>query len=272
MTGAPIVTASLPMYNLPEMRSANAAFWAALRGLLIADGIAAPEALAFERKPVPDAIGPEVLFSQTCGYPLETIFRGAAIRLGTPCYDAPGCEGATHRGIFVVPIASPARVLADLKGGRFLLNSRHSNSGMNLPRRALAELAGGRPFFAEVVETGNQPGNLDRIARGEADATAVDCVTYAFWSRYRPEAASRTRVLCPTPPSPAIPFVTSIQTPPETVAALRRALHRLARDERFAETRAGLLIADIVDLPDEPYRALLDYEREAERLGYGILA
>ena len=171
MTGAPIVTASLPMYNLPEMRSANAAFWAALRGLLVADGIAAPEALAFERKPVPDAIGPEVLFSQTCGYPLETIFRGAAIRLGTPCYDAPGCEGPTHRGIFVVPTTSPAHVLADLKGGRFLLNSRHSNSGMNLPRRALADLAGGRPFFAAVVETGSQPGNpvhhLDPDAAGD---------------------------------------------------------------------------------------------------------
>ena len=267
-----LLTASLPMYNLPEMRSANAAFWAALRGLLIADGIAAPEALAFQRKPVPDAIGAEVLFSQTCGYPLETIFRGAAIRLGTPCYDAPGCEGPTHRGFFVVPATSPARVLADLKGGRFLLNSRHSNSGMNLPRRALAELAGGRPFFAETVETGSQPGNLDRIARGEADATAVDCVTYAFWSRYRPGPASRTRVLCPTPPSPAIPFVTSIRTPPETVAILRRALHRLVRDERFAEARADLLIGDIVDVADAPYRALLDYEREAERLGYGILA
>jgi ABC-type phosphate/phosphonate transport system substrate-binding protein len=272
VTDAPTSTASLPMYNLPEMREVNAAFWTALRSLLVADGIAAPETLSFERPPVPDTIGPEVLFSQTCGYPLETIFRGTAIRLGTPCYDAPGCEGPTHRGLFVVPAGSPARTLADLKDGRFLLNSRRSNSGMNLPRRALAELAGGRPFFTEIVETGSQPGNLDRIARGEADATAVDCVTYAFWSRHRPEAASRTRVLCPTPPSPAIPFVTSIQTPPETVAALRRALRRLARDERFTEARAGLLITDIVDVADEPYRALLDYQREAERLGYGILA
>ena len=27
-------TASLPMYNLPEMRAVNARFWEALRGLL----------------------------------------------------------------------------------------------------------------------------------------------------------------------------------------------------------------------------------------------
>jgi hypothetical protein len=28
-------TASLPMYNLPEMRAVNARFWEALRGLLL---------------------------------------------------------------------------------------------------------------------------------------------------------------------------------------------------------------------------------------------
>ena len=101
-------TASLPMYNLPEMRQVNAEFWAALRGLLAADGIAAPEALTFERPPVPDTIGPEVLFSQTCGYPLETIFRGQAIRLGTPCYDVEGCDGPFHCGVFIVPADSRA--------------------------------------------------------------------------------------------------------------------------------------------------------------------
>jgi len=37
-----------------------------------------PEGLSYERPPVPDRIGPEVLFSQTCGYPLETIFAGQA--------------------------------------------------------------------------------------------------------------------------------------------------------------------------------------------------
>jgi ABC-type phosphate/phosphonate transport system substrate-binding protein len=58
-----------------------------------------------------------------------------------------------------------AEELRDLQGGMFLFNHRHSNSGMNLPRRGLADIADGRPLFASVVETGSQPGNLDRIAR-----------------------------------------------------------------------------------------------------------
>ncbi len=266
-------SASLPMYNLPEMRAVNRRFWKALRGLLAERGIAAlPEALDFERPPVPERIGPEVLFSQTCGYPLETIFRGQAIRLGAPCYDAPGCDGPTHCGLFIVPAGSAAGELRDLKDGVFLLNSRHSNSGMNLPRRALAEIAGGRRFFSQVIETGSQPGNLDRIAAGAADVTAVDCVTYAFWRHYRPEAAGRVRVLAPTPPSSAIPFVTSAETPAASVAALRAALTDLARLPRYADVRAGLLITDIVDVPGSAYRGLLDYEREAAALGYPVLA
>lgn len=265
-------TASLPMYNLPEMRAQNAAFWAALRGLLAEAGLEVPETLSFERPPVPDRIGPEVLFSQTCGWPLETIFAGQAIRLGTPCYRAAGCDGPTHCGIFVVPAASRARTLADLAGTVFLLNSRHSNSGMNLPRRAIAGIAGGKPFFGTVIETGSQPGNLDRLARGEGDATAVDCVTYAFWARHRPDSASRTRILAQAPPSPAIPFVTSIATPPATVAALKNALRTLARDPRFADARAGLLLDDIADVEDERYRRLARYESEAAELGYPVLA
>ena len=257
------------MYNLPEMREVNARFWEALRGLLVEAGLAdAPDNLTVDRRPVPDRLEPDLLFSQTCGYPLETVFKGQAIRLGTPVYDAPGCEGPTHRAFFVVPAASPARSLSDLKGGAYLLNSPVSNSGMNLPRRALAGLAGGRPFFREAIETGGHPASLDRLLSGEGDVASIDCVTYAFWRRYRPAAAERVRVIGETPPSPAIPFVTSVSTPPATVEILRTALRRLAREPRYAPVRSGLSIADIVDVPDSAYRGLLDYEREAAALGY----
>jgi ABC-type phosphate/phosphonate transport system substrate-binding protein len=127
----------------------------------------------------------------------------------------------------------------------------------------LADIADGRPFFAKVIETGSHPGNLDRIASGEADATAVDNVTYAFWCHYRPAAARHVRVLARTPASPAIPFVTSVATAPTTVAILCDALTRLGGEPRTAAARAGLSITGIVDMPAAAYRRLLEYEREA---------
>jgi ABC-type phosphate/phosphonate transport system substrate-binding protein len=261
--------ASLPMYNFPEMRAANARFWEALRGLLREAGLTGvPDALVFERGPVPPRLEPELLFSQTCGYPLETVFKGQAIRLGAPVYDVPGCEGPTHCAFFLVRADAPARSLADLRGGVFLLNSPVSNSGMNLPRRALAEIAGGKPFFRAVIETGGHPASLERLLRGEGDVASIDCVTYAFWRKYRPEAAAQVRVLAKTPPSPAIPFVTSVATPPEIISVLRTALHTLGSEPRYAAARAGLMIRAIEDVPDMAYEGLLDYEREAAELRY----
>jgi ABC-type phosphate/phosphonate transport system substrate-binding protein len=259
----------LPMYNLPEMRAANTAFWQALRQELGRADL--PEAPEFDRKPVPGAIEPETYFSQVCGYPLQTIYRGQALLLGVPVYGAPYCEGPNHAGIFLVGADAPYATLADLRGSRFAYNSRHSNSGMNLPRRAIADLAGGTPFFAEITETHSQPANIERVARGEADATCVDCVTYAFFRRHRPALAARTRVLAVTPPSRAIPFVTAAATPPAELAALRAALFRVARAPEHAAARAGLMLADILPADPAAYAVQLRYEAEAASLGYPAL-
>jgi ABC-type phosphate/phosphonate transport system substrate-binding protein len=257
------------MYNLPEMREANARFWAALRGVLLEAGLAdLPEDLIFERGPVPARLEDELLFSQTCGYPLETVFKGQAVRLGTPVYEAPGCVGATHRAYFLVRADSPAQNLADLKGGVFLLNSPVSNSGMNLPRHALAEIAGGKPFFRQVIETGGHPASLDRLLRGEGDIASIDCVTYAFWRRYRPDAAARVRILAETPVSPSIPFVTSVATPATVVEILRAALRTVVTQPPYTAAPGGLMIAAIEDVPDAAYEGLLDYAAEAAALGY----
>src|SRR5215831_14547014 len=260
--------ASLPMYNLPEMRSANAAFWAAIRQELARRGANVTAALEFERKQVPASIERETLFTQVCGYPLQTIYRGQAAPLGAPVYAVNHCDGPTHAGVFVVHRNSAYQTLVDLRGCRFVFNSIHSNSGMNLPRRAIAEIARGRPFFGSIAETHSQPANIERVARGEADATCIDCVTYAFFCRHRPHLADMTRVLAATPPSPSIPFVTSSATPDGLRERLQAALFAVARDPAWSEVRAGLMLRDILPVDLASYAVQLRYEREAVELGY----
>ena len=80
-----------------------------------------------------------------------------------------------HRAFIVVRADFPAQRLDDLRGAVFLLNSPLSNSGMNLPRRALAEIAGGKPVFRQVIETGGHPASLDRLLRGGGDVASIDC-------------------------------------------------------------------------------------------------
>ena len=268
-TASPPWRVSLPMYNLPEMRGVNAAFWAALRAELQAEGMTGlPAELSFDRAPVPGAIEPENLFTQVCGYPLQTIYRGQARLLGVPCYTAPHCAPGLHAGVFIVHGDAPYGSLADLRGATFVFNSRHSNSGMNLPRRALAQIGARAPFFGSIEETHRQPANIERVARGEADATCVDCVTYAFFLRHRPELGARTRILAATPATPAIPFVTAVSTPEPIVAALQAALLRVAREPRWAAVRAGLMLADILLPEGVDYAVQLRHEAEATVRGY----
>jgi ABC-type phosphate/phosphonate transport system substrate-binding protein len=257
------------MYSLLEMRGVNSAFWDALRHELALRGVedTAPS-LELERKPVPDEIERETLFTQVCGYPLQTIYRGQAVLLGAPVYAADHCEGPTHAGIFIVHRDATFRRLEDLRGCRFVFNSRHSNSGMSLPRRAIADIAGGAPFLGSIAETHSQPGNIEHVARREADATCVDCVTYAFFRRHRPQLGALTRVLAATRPSPSIPFVTSAATPDDLRERLQAALFAVARAPEWAGVRAGLMLRDIAPVDMGAYAVQMRYEREAAELGY----
>jgi ABC-type phosphate/phosphonate transport system substrate-binding protein len=264
--------ASLPMYNLPEMQADNAAFWRAIRTEAASLGaVGLPADLDFSRKPVPERIEGAALFSQVCGWPLQTIYAGQATILGVPAYAAAHCTGPTHAGVFVVRRDAAFRSVADLRGCDFVFNSVHSNSGMNLPRRVIADLAGGGAFFGSIAETHSQPGNLERVARSEADATCVDCVTYAFFGRHRPALAARLRVLAATPPTPAIPFVTAAATDPAMQTALAEALRRVASAPEWAAVRAGMMLLDVVPPSQVDYQVPCRYAAEAAALGYPIL-
>lgn len=267
------LTASLPMYNLPEMVSRNAAFWRALSEDIDAERVPVlPSELSFTRPAVPESIGREVLFSQTCGYPLQTLYRGQFVLLGAPTYDFPGCGAATHKAFIVVRKDSDFTSVADLRGSRFALNSRHSNSGMNLPRIMLARLGARAPFFGSVTETRSHTESLRRVAAGDLDAASIDCVTYGFFNDHCPEKVSALRVLDETPESPSIPFVTSIATPPDQIDALRSALLRLAKDRRWKPVLRGLRIETITALEPSTYERVMAYEHEAADLGYPELA
>ena len=106
------LTASLPMYNLPEMAFRNAAFWKALSEEVSREHVPdVPTELSFSRPAVPEAIGREVLFSQTCGYPLQTIYRGQFALLGVPTYDFPGCGAAHGRAVGQPELVTPVELI-----------------------------------------------------------------------------------------------------------------------------------------------------------------
>jgi len=262
--------ASLPLYALPENEAARSAFWRAICTELERQGIAdMPGALDFKRPTVPERIDPEMRFSQVCGYPLRKMFDGQATILGAPVYDDEYCDGPTHTGAFVVHGDAPYNTLEDLRGCHFGAIARLSNSAMNLPRRAIAEIAGAGQFFGSIADgSPAQSENLVKVAEKRIDATCVDNMTFAFFAQSRPEVARSLRILAVTSPSPSIPYVTSRDTGRETTEAMRRALRSVGAAPEWEEVRTAMLLKAIVEIDDGAYDKLLDYEREAAERGY----
>src|SRR6202046_836535 len=254
-------TASLPMYSLPEMEAANSAFWAALKRRLDAKGVdTAGIKLDSDKGPVPPGIGPEIFFTQICGYPLFKHYRDQALLVATPHYAMPGCVGSTHRAFFWVRAGDPAERLEDLRGRTFGCNSLLSNSGMNLPRLSLARIAGGKPFFSSVVMTGGDVASLERLGDYSIDVCSIDNVTWGFFSKVRPIAAKRYRILDKTLTSPSLPFVTSANTTKADAAAIAEVLHEIIGDPQIADLRGILELAGL-SVPDfAAYERLAEYE------------
>ncbi|HEY0340145.1 MAG TPA: hypothetical protein VGC34_05010, partial [Steroidobacteraceae bacterium] len=106
---------------------------------------------------------------------------------------------------------------------------------------------------------------------GEADVTAVDCVTLAHLQRLQPHLTSRLRVIDWTPTSPCLPFVTSQRTSENTLQALRSALADVFADRALAPARDDLLLEGVDLTPDTTFRRVKELELEAEHWHYPVL-
>lgn len=259
--------ASLPMYDLPEIRHATDAWWSGLARHFRAAGVdAVPDRLA--RDPEPGWTDPDLLFSQTCGYPLTHGLDGRVRPVCTPAYAAPGCDGVRYASVLIVAEGAEARDLAALRGGVCAINARDSHSGCNVLRRMVAPLARGKPFFASVIETGSHPASLEAVAAGRADLCAVDAVTHALLARHAPNRLDGTRVLGVSPSAPGLPYVAGARVTEQHVRLMRAAIRAALEDPALASPREALLIAGVQELPLEAYDEIVTMKREAVAMGY----
>jgi ABC-type phosphate/phosphonate transport system substrate-binding protein len=265
--------ASLPMYDLPELRPHTDALWASLARALEARGVrGVPHELNRDRALPSVWLDPELLLSQTCGYPLVRELAGRVEVVATPRYGVPLCQGAWYRSRVVVPRDSRAASLADVAGSVCAVNEPDSHSGMNALRALVAPLAGGAPFFRRVVWTGAHRSSLELVARGDADVAAIDCVSFALFEHALPELVARVRAIEVTAPCPGLPIITRAGASPAEIDAMRAALAEVAADPGLADTRAALLIEEFEVLPLAVYERVDHLEAEAARLGYPELA
>lgn len=241
--------ASLPMYDWPEVRDATDAWWRAIARRLGAD-------MPLTRIDDYPALwrSRELLFSQTCGYPLTHEFAGRLTLVATPHYAADGCIGADYRSIVLARRPLP---LDQFRGLTAAVNSPDSMSGMLALKLAFAPFARDGEFFGKVIWSGGHAASMAAVCDGQADVCAIDAVCVALARRYRPHLLEGLDEVARSPQVPGLPYVTAAGD----AAALRQALADCFADAGLRSVRERLLLAghSVLDLND--YRRIVDLEQ-----------
>lgn len=264
--------ASLPMYDWPEVRQATDAWWAGLARHLQAEGFDAPDRLTRTPSPYTQWRRPDLIVSQTCGYPLMHEFKGLLEVIATPVYDVEGCRGPLYTSVIVVGAGGGVSRLEDLKGATAAYNAADSLSGHLALKCVFAPLSRDGRFFGKAIKSGSHLASMQLVHERKAEVAAIDCVSYALARRTRPEIAAGLAVIAHGPPAPALPYVTAAGRPPNEVAQLKRALAAAAADPTLAGTRDALFLSGLEFLPADAYDSVLDLEAGCAALGYAALA
>jgi len=266
-------TASLPMYDMPEVTEATDAWWRGLARAMTREGIKdVPDALKRGEEFVTLWRDPDLLISHTCGYPLTHQYKDDFRLIATPMFSVPGCSGANYCSFIIVREDDPAQEPADLKRRVAAYNSIESQSGYSALRAVFAPLSEDGKFFSGTVESGAHAASLEMVAQGKADVCATDCVTHALLSRYRPDAVRGLRVLAQSPSTPGLPYVTRATMDEEGVARLRAAVAAAAVDPDLADVREALFIAGMDPMPLSSYARIEEIVQGAHDLGYPKVA
>ena len=257
------------MYDLPQCRASTDAWWDIVALHMRVRGVPeVPVRLHHGTTARASWCSTDMLFSQTCGYPLVTEFQQDLQVIATPCYSAPGCEGPCYASVIVVAAENSAAELVELRGSVCAINGWDSHSGMNALRHKVAPLAQGGKFFSAVSVSGRHLLSIEMVADGRADVCAVDGVTHALAQRHAPQLLAGTRVLDWTEAAPALPYVARYECPVDMLLAMREALHDACVDPLTEQARAELLLTDIVDSSLGDYQPITDIANEAAALGY----
>lgn len=236
--------AHLGMYDLPK---ANAALWSAIRSEL---GYG-PEALTNSQDVWSIWTSPDLLFSQTCGFPFRARLHPNVHLIGTPDYALPGCPAGYYRSLFIKRTSDPRRSLPAMDGARFAYNEPLSQSGWAGPIHHMLRL-GTRP--GALLQTGAHAASLRAVQGGEADFAGLDALTWTLLERAGETAD--TEVFAQTDPTPALPFITGPNGDPAALAQATRAaietLPALVRDTLHLRALVQIPAADYLAIPTPP--------------------
>jgi len=262
---------ALPMYlGAPD---AVQALWEYLRQVLRQRGLnALPDRVVWPQDLHSHWLSPDLLLSQSCGYPLTHALQDKVQFLGCFHYAAPGCEGMDCRSVLIARTEHADLELENFRDRRVAYNSIDSQSGHNALRAMVAPLARQGRFFSKTLATAGHAISVDAVREGRADLAAIDCVTWALLQTYVPQATQGLHAIGFSAPYPGLPLISAIGTGRAEGAALQSALRALVQDPAMRPSLDALRIVGYETPALSAYQRCSDMEQSAISQGYPVLA
>lgn len=245
--------ASLGMYDFGPMMAANDKLWALIRDGLRQGGIAAPEALTRgEGAYWPAWESPELLLSQTCGYPFRARLQGHVTYVGTPDFGIDGCPPGYYRSVFVARADDQRADVSEFNGARFAYNDALSQSGWAAPQTHAAKLGIRLP---PVLQSGGHRLSALAVIEGRADIAALDAATFRLLMAHEPLMAG-VKPVGFTDSTPGLPYITALDRDPAPIfAACAAAIAGLPPEDRAVLGLRGVTripVTDYLAVPNPP--------------------
>lgn len=179
-------------------------------------------------------------------------------RFGMELLGAPVANGEpVYYSYLIVPAASPAQELEDLRGGTFAFTDPLSTTGRLVPVYWLWQLnTNPDEFFRKYIYTYSHDRAVLAVADGLVDGAAVDHLVYDAMVARDPSLAARMRVIRRSEPIGTPPAVAGAQLDPLLKELIRELLLTMHEDPDGRRINQGLGVDAWVPLEFEAYEPI----------------
>ena len=168
----------------------------------------------------------------------------------------------TYNSVLIVPSASNAKGISDLRGKVFAFTDPISLSGRVYPTYLVHQLGfAPEEFFSRTFFTYSHDEAVRAVANGLADGAAVDSLVYEFAIARDPSLAEKVRVIHRSPNFGIPPVVISPFTRPQVKADLQSLFLEMSNDPNARDALTSIGVERFVIIEDGAYdgvRELLD--------------
>ncbi len=171
---------------------------------------------------------------------------------------APQVDGeTTYRSYLIVPTASPARDMADLKGKVFAFTDPISLTGRAYPTWLVQQLgASPEDFFSRTFFTYSHDEAIYAVANRLADGASVDSLVYDYAILRDPSLAQKVKIIHQSPLFGIPPVVVNPNLRPQIKAELQSILLEMSNDPAGREALAAIGVEKFVTITNSTYASV----------------